>query len=86
VTDPSSLPSLLLLAPVPLQNPYDVRKKVRRMSERRRRCSTDQRSAVLQCDKEGEDGPLCYREMLWVEDYLNKPDIQAELGMRGASA
>jgi hypothetical protein len=56
------------------------------MSERRRRCSTDQRSAVLQCDKEGEDGPLCYREMLWVEDYLNKPDIQAELGMRGASA
>lgn len=38
-----------------------------------------------QCDKEGEDGPLCYREMGWIENYLNQADVQAELGMRGAS-
>lgn len=34
------------------------------------------------CDKDGEDGPLCYRQMGWIEQYLNQPEIQAELGMR----
>ncbi|KAI5475030.1 threonyl-trna synthetase [Pseudohyphozyma bogoriensis] len=32
------------------------------------------------CDREGEDGPLCYKEMQWIETYLNKPEIKAELG------
>ncbi|KIR28366.1 cathepsin A (carboxypeptidase C) [Cryptococcus deuterogattii 99/473] len=33
------------------------------------------------CDKSPEkDGPLCYREMGWMETYLNKPDVKKELG------
>ncbi|WVQ81660.1 hypothetical protein IAT38_003785 [Cryptococcus sp. DSM 104549] len=33
------------------------------------------------CDKsEDADGPLCYREMGWMETYLNKPAVKKELG------
>ncbi|KAM0747546.1 peptidase S10 serine carboxypeptidase [Meredithblackwellia eburnea MCA 4105] len=32
------------------------------------------------CDREGDDGPLCYKEMQWIETYLNKPEIKKELG------
>jgi len=32
------------------------------------------------CDRNGKDGPLCYREMSWIETYLNREDIKAELG------
>ncbi|KAF8126125.1 Alpha/Beta hydrolase protein [Boletus edulis] len=27
------------------------------------------------------DGPLCYREMGWIETYLNQPDVKAALGV-----
>ncbi|KAI9568628.1 Alpha/Beta hydrolase protein [Boletus coccyginus] len=27
------------------------------------------------------DGPLCYRELGWVETYLNQPDVKAALGV-----
>ncbi|ODN74761.1 hypothetical protein L202_07082 [Cryptococcus amylolentus CBS 6039] len=33
------------------------------------------------CDKSPEkDGPLCYKEMGWMETYLNKPEVKKELG------
>ncbi|WVR09210.1 hypothetical protein IAU60_006272 [Kwoniella sp. DSM 27419] len=33
------------------------------------------------CDKSKDaDGPLCYREMGWMETYLNKPEVKASLG------
>ncbi|KAI9636529.1 Alpha/Beta hydrolase protein [Dioszegia hungarica] len=33
------------------------------------------------CDKsKDKDGPLCYREMGWMETYLNKPEVKKELG------
>nr|ODN88617.1 cathepsin A (carboxypeptidase C) [Cryptococcus depauperatus CBS 7841] len=33
------------------------------------------------CDKSPEkDGPLCYKEMGWMETYLNKPEVKRELG------
>jgi hypothetical protein len=33
------------------------------------------------CDREGEDGPLCYRQMGWIEEYLNQEDVKRELGV-----
>lgn len=27
------------------------------------------------------DGPLCYKEMGWVETYLNQPDVKRQLGI-----
>ena len=36
----------------------------------------------LSCDRdESADGPLCYKQMGWIETYLNKPEIRAELGV-----
>ncbi|ORY29146.1 carboxypeptidase C [Naematelia encephala] len=33
------------------------------------------------CDRsEDKDGPLCYKEMGWMETYLNTPEVKAELG------
>lgn len=32
------------------------------------------------CDRDGEDGPLCYKQIEWIETYLNKPEIKKELG------
>ncbi|OCF31325.1 cathepsin A (carboxypeptidase C) [Kwoniella heveanensis BCC8398] len=33
------------------------------------------------CDKSPDkDGQLCYREMGWMETYLNKPEVKAQLG------
>ncbi|WWC91365.1 uncharacterized protein L201_006308 [Kwoniella dendrophila CBS 6074] len=33
------------------------------------------------CDKsKDKDGPLCYKEMGWMETYLNKPEVKAQLG------
>lgn len=32
------------------------------------------------CDRDGEDGPLCYKQMGWIENYLNNPEVKAELG------
>lgn len=33
------------------------------------------------CDRaEDKDGPLCYKEMGWIETYLNRPEIKKELG------
>lgn len=31
------------------------------------------------CDRE-KDGPLCYREMEWIETYMNKPDVRKAWG------
>ena len=35
--------------------------------------------ARLPCDH-ATDGPLCYRELGWVESYMNQPDVKAALG------
>ena len=33
------------------------------------------------CDKaEDKDGPLCYKEMGWMESYMNKPEVKKQLG------
>jgi len=33
--------------------------------------------ARKKCDKAPEkDGPLCYKEMGWMETYLNQPDVK----------
>ncbi|KDE04494.1 hypothetical protein MVLG_05060 [Microbotryum lychnidis-dioicae p1A1 Lamole] len=32
------------------------------------------------CDRDGEDGPLCYKQMQWIETYLNQAEIKKELG------
>ncbi|GAA5884563.1 hypothetical protein JCM6882_005300 [Rhodosporidiobolus microsporus] len=32
------------------------------------------------CDRNGEDGPLCYKQMQWIETYMNQPDVRKELG------
>lgn len=32
------------------------------------------------CDRDGDDGPLCYKEMGWIETYLNQPKIKSALG------
>jgi hypothetical protein len=33
------------------------------------------------CDKaEDKDGPLCYKQMGYVEKWMNRPEIKAELG------
>ncbi|KAF8586263.1 peptidase S10 serine carboxypeptidase [Ramaria rubella] len=31
------------------------------------------------CDRE-KDGALCYKQMLWIDTYLNKPQVKKELG------
>ncbi|OJA18684.1 hypothetical protein AZE42_08634 [Rhizopogon vesiculosus] len=36
--------------------------------------------ARLACDHE-KDGPLCYRQMGWVETYMNDPEVKAALGV-----
>ena len=37
--------------------------------------------ARLKCDRsEDKDGPLCYKEMGWMETFLNHPEIKAQLG------
>ncbi|GAA5938571.1 S10 family peptidase [Sporobolomyces koalae] len=33
------------------------------------------------CDRDGEDGPLCYREMHWIETYMNQPEVRKALGV-----
>jgi len=33
------------------------------------------------CDRVA-DGPLCYKQMQWIETYMNQPQIKAELGAR----
>ncbi|OAX40545.1 alpha/beta-hydrolase [Rhizopogon vinicolor AM-OR11-026] len=35
--------------------------------------------AHIQCDRE-KDGPFCYRQMGWIETYMNDPDVEAALG------
>jgi cathepsin A (carboxypeptidase C) len=35
----------------------------------------------LKCDRNGEDGPLCYRQMKWIETYLNKGEVKGALGV-----
>lgn len=32
------------------------------------------------CDR-GADGPLCYREIGWIEHYMNRDDVKAQLGV-----
>ncbi|GJN87394.1 hypothetical protein Rhopal_000343-T1 [Rhodotorula paludigena] len=32
------------------------------------------------CDRNGEDGPLCYKQMQWIETYMNQPEVRKELG------
>ncbi|BGP54355.1 hypothetical protein JCM8202_000788 [Rhodotorula sphaerocarpa] len=32
------------------------------------------------CDREGDDGPLCYKQMQWIETYMNQPEVRKELG------
>ncbi|OJA18680.1 hypothetical protein AZE42_08631, partial [Rhizopogon vesiculosus] len=36
--------------------------------------------ARIQCDHK-KDGPLCYRQMGWIETYLNEPEVKAALGV-----
>jgi cathepsin A (carboxypeptidase C) len=36
--------------------------------------------ARRKCDPQ-EDGPLCYKQMGWIENWLNDPKIKAELGV-----
>jgi hypothetical protein len=31
------------------------------------------------CDRE-KDGSLCYKEMSWIDVYLNKPEVKKALG------
>ncbi|GAA5905554.1 S10 family peptidase [Sporobolomyces salmoneus] len=33
------------------------------------------------CDRDGEDGPLCYKEMEWIEVYMNQPEVRKALGV-----
>ncbi|GAA5868400.1 hypothetical protein JCM1840_006979 [Sporobolomyces johnsonii] len=33
------------------------------------------------CDRDGEDGPLCYKQMQWIETYMNQPDVRKQLGV-----
>ncbi|KAK4058376.1 hypothetical protein OIO90_000534 [Microbotryomycetes sp. JL221] len=35
----------------------------------------------MKCDREGEDGPLCYKEMQWIETYMNQADVKKALGV-----
>ncbi|GAA5836024.1 hypothetical protein JCM9279_002166 [Rhodotorula babjevae] len=32
------------------------------------------------CDRDGEDGPLCYKQMQWIETYMNQPEVRKQLG------
>ncbi|SCV67745.1 BQ2448_5356 [Microbotryum intermedium] len=32
------------------------------------------------CDRDGADGPLCYKQMQWIETYLNQDEVKKELG------
>ncbi|GAA6019418.1 hypothetical protein JCM10207_001379 [Rhodosporidiobolus poonsookiae] len=32
------------------------------------------------CDRNGEDGPLCYKQMQWIETYMNQPNVRKQLG------
>lgn len=36
--------------------------------------------ARIKCDRE-KDGPLCYRQMGWIETYMNDPEVKAALGV-----
>ncbi|KAG2138521.1 Alpha/Beta hydrolase protein [Suillus clintonianus] len=36
--------------------------------------------ARIKCDRE-KDGPLCYRQMGWIENYMNDPEVKAALGV-----
>ncbi|KAG0698708.1 Alpha/Beta hydrolase protein [Suillus ampliporus] len=36
--------------------------------------------ARVKCDRQ-KDGPLCYRQMGWIETYLNDPEVKAALGV-----
>ena len=31
------------------------------------------------CDRQ-KDGQLCYKQMKWIDTYLNKPEVKKELG------
>lgn len=33
------------------------------------------------CVKE-EDGQLCYKQMEWIDEWMNLPEVQAELGVQ----
>lgn len=33
------------------------------------------------CDRNGEDGELCYKELNWIQSFLNREDVKAELGV-----
>ena len=33
------------------------------------------------CNRDGEDGPLCYKQMEWIETYLNQAEIKKTLGV-----
>ncbi|EAU81994.2 carboxypeptidase C [Coprinopsis cinerea okayama7 len=34
----------------------------------------------MKCDRQ-KDGQLCYKQMAWIENWLNKPDVKASLGV-----
>ncbi|KAG1861078.1 hypothetical protein C8R48DRAFT_673640 [Suillus tomentosus] len=36
--------------------------------------------ARIKCDRE-KDGPLCYRQMGWIETFMNNPEVKATLGV-----
>lgn len=33
------------------------------------------------CNREGEDGELCYKELNWIQTFLNRHDVKEELGV-----
>lgn len=35
----------------------------------------------MKCDRDGEDGPLCYKQMEWIEVYMNDPEVKKALGV-----
>lgn len=40
----------------------------------------------LKCDRAPEkDGPLCYRQMGWIEEYMNQPEVKKRKSDCGSS-
>lgn len=60
-------------------NPYDVRKKWYVQSPFISLCP---QAYLFASDRDrSKDGPLCYKEMTWIETFLNDPSVKKTLGV-----
>ncbi|KAG2356238.1 Alpha/Beta hydrolase protein [Suillus spraguei] len=81
----ASIPDYLCQGPYPIYDPNgaqcaDLRARVLHCQKPNQKSGLNPYDARVKCNRK-IDGPLCYRQIVWVETYLNNPKVKAALGV-----